>query len=78
MQSDMTRLILSLEEREKSWLKRRSEETGESMAQIIRQAVRQLEEADQRNLDETLAVTRGLWRKGDGLQYQRRIRREWK
>jgi hypothetical protein len=74
----MTRLILSLEEREKSWLKRRSQETGESMAQIIREAVRQLEEADQRSLDEILAATRGLWRKGDGLQYQRRIRREWK
>jgi hypothetical protein len=78
MRSDMTRLILSLDEREKSWLKRRSQETGESIAQIIRQAVQQLEEADQRSLDETLAATRGLWRKGDGLQYQRRIRREWK
>jgi broad specificity phosphatase PhoE len=73
----MTRLILSLEEGEKSWLKRRSRETGESMAQIVRRAIRRLEESEKESLDDTLAVTSGLWRRGDGLRYQRKIRRQW-
>jgi hypothetical protein len=74
----MTRLILSLEEREKSWLKHRSRETGESMAQIVRRAICRLEESEKGSLDDTLAATSGLWRRGDGLRYQRKIRREWK
>ena len=74
----MTRMILSLEDGEKSWLKRRSHETGESMAEIVRRAVRRLQESEEQSLDETLEATRGLWRKGDGLHYQRRIRSDWK
>jgi hypothetical protein len=73
----MTRMILSFEEGEKSWLKRRSHETGESMAEIVRRAVRRLQESEETSLEETLAATRGVWRKGDGLRYQRKVRREW-
>ena len=74
----MIRLILSLSETEKSWLQRRSRETGRSMAQILREAVQKLREAEDESLDEALAATRGLWRKEDGLRYQRKIRAEWK
>jgi hypothetical protein len=71
-------MILSLTENEKAWLQRRSRDTGESMAQILRRAVRRLQEEENQSLDDALAATRGLWRKGDGLRYQRAIRREWK
>jgi len=71
-------MIISLSEGEKSWLKRRSDETGQSMAEIVRRAVQRLQNDDQQSLDEILAQTRGLWRKGDGLRYQREMRREWK
>ena len=74
----MTRLILSLGETEKSWLQRRSRETGRSMAQILREAVQKLRETEEQSLDDALEATRGLWRKGDGLRYQRKIRADWK
>jgi hypothetical protein len=72
-----TRMIVSLEEREKSWLKRRSRETGESMAEIVRRAVRRLRQSEDESLDDLLEATKGIWRKGDGLEYQRKIREEW-
>jgi hypothetical protein len=71
-------MILSLQEHEKTWLQRRSRETGESMAEIVRRAIQSLQKSEEQSLDETLAATRGLWRKGDGLRYQRKVRQEWK
>jgi hypothetical protein len=71
-------MILSLQEHEKAWLQRRSRETGESMAEIVRRAIQSLQKSEAQSLDETLAATRGLWRKGDGLRYQRKVRQEWK
>lgn len=73
----MTRMIVSLGEQEKSWFERRSRETGSSIAEIVRQAVRQMQKTEEQSLDEALEATRGLWRRGDGLRYQRKIRREW-
>ena len=73
----MTRTIISLDSEEKSWLDRKAEETGLSMAEIVRQAIRSLREREQESFDEVLKQTRGLWRRGDGLAYQRRIRKQW-
>jgi hypothetical protein len=74
----MTRMILSLEDQDKSWLERKAREEGVSMAEVVRQAVRRMQHAEEESLDQVLAATRGLWRKGDGLRYQRAVRREWK
>lgn len=74
----MTRMILSLESQEKSWLERRSREMGVSMAEIVRLAVRRMRHAEEESLDQVLKATSGIWRRGDGLRYQRKIRREWK
>jgi hypothetical protein len=74
----MTRMVLSLEDREKAWLERKSRESGESMAEIVRQAIRQRQQAEEESLDQALAATRGLWKRGDGLRYQRKVRSEWK
>jgi hypothetical protein len=74
----MTRIIVSLDEREKSWLERTAREKGVSMAEVVRHAVRQLHKTEEKSLQELLDATRGVWRSGDGLRYQRKIRREWK
>lgn len=74
----MTRMIVSLTETEKFWLQRRSRETGESMAQVLRRGIRRLQEDEEESLHDALTATRGLWRKGDGLRYQQAIRGEWK
>ena len=48
------------------------------MAEIIRTAIRSLQQAEDKSFDEILDATSGVWRKSDGLRYQQKIRREWK
>jgi hypothetical protein len=74
----MMRIILSIEEQEKSWLERKAREDGVSMSEVVRKAVQRMREADQGKLDRILKATSGIWRGGDGLRYQRKIRREWR
>lgn len=74
----MTRTIISLEEQDKSWLERKAREAGVPMAEVVRQAIRRMKQAEDETLDQLLESTRGLWRKGDGLRYQRKLRQEWK
>lgn len=74
----MTRMILSLDEQDKSWLERQAFERGVSMAELVRAAIHAQRQKDDDSLDKLLAKTSGTWRSGDGLQYQRRSRAEWK
>jgi hypothetical protein len=74
----MMRMPVSLEESDRQWLERRARETGVPMSEVVRQAIRQVQQADQKPMKDLLASTKGLWRKGDGLRDQRRIRREWR
>lgn len=74
----MTRIILSIDPHDKSWLERRAKEKNVSMSEVVRQAVRRMRDADQESIDRVLSDTRGIWRSGDGLRYQRRLRLEWK
>jgi plasmid stability protein len=73
----MTRMLISLEENDRQWLEQRAQETGKPMTEVVRQAIRQAQEAEQKPMKDLLASTKGLWRQGDGLRYQRRIRKEW-
>jgi Arc/MetJ-type ribon-helix-helix transcriptional regulator len=77
----MVRTVISLDEEDKRWLDARARETHVSMAEIVRQAVRRLREESAREAratDELLQQTSGIWKQGDGLAYQRRVRDEWK
>ena len=50
------------------------------MTELIRRAVRLLRgqtAEDYRSLEELLAATSGIWKQGDGLEYQNRLRDEW-
>lgn len=72
------RTIITLSEEDKRWLESYSNAHQVSVAEAIRQGIRRLKDAE---LQETYKVlvqsTKGLWKKGDGLKYQRRIRSEW-
>jgi plasmid stability protein len=72
------RMLISLEENDRQWLELRAQETGKPMSEVVRQAIRQAQEAEQKPMKDLLASTKGLWRQGDGLRYQRRIRKEWR
>lgn len=76
----MVRTLISLEDKDKKWLDRTAAAEGVPMTELIRRAVRLLRERSKRerpNLDDLLDATSGSWRLGDGLQYQRKVRREW-
>ena len=77
----MVRTVISLDEEDKRWLDARARETRVSMAEVVRQAVQRLREESAREAratDELLQQTSGIWKQGDGLAYQRRVRDEWK
>ena len=48
------------------------------MTELIRRAVRMLRSVpEEPTTEELLERTRGVWRSGDGLEYQQRMRDEW-
>ena len=73
----MLRTNVSLEPADKQWLDRKARETGRSMTELVREAVRSMRRREEASFDPLLDRTRGSWKKGDGLAYQKRARREW-
>jgi hypothetical protein len=76
----MKRTVISLEERDKAWLDETAARQGTAATELVRRAVKLLRERqslEQQPFGEVLRRTRGLWRSGDGLEYQTRLRDEW-
>jgi len=79
-ENDMTnvRTIITLSEEDKRWLESYSNLHHVSVAEAIRQGIRKLKEAElSENYRTLVQVTKGLWKKGNGLRYQKKIRAEW-
>ena len=74
----MTRTIISLEPEDKQWLERTAQAQGVSMTRLVREAIRRMRQQEDVSLEELLRQTSGLCKKGDGLAWQRRLRREWR
>jgi len=74
----MIRTIISLEPDDKSWLERRSTESGVPMSELVRRAVRRMRQQEEASFDQLLDDTSGLWDQGDGLDFQRRSRAGWR
>jgi hypothetical protein len=76
----MVRTVISLDNEEKSWLDEQSRLRGVPMTQLVREAVRLYKgntDINSTPLERLLNATKGIWKKGDGLKYQRRSRDEW-
>ena len=79
----MIRTVISLDEESKEWLTNRLEQARQehvSTAELIRTAVRKYRDEKKREalpLSDLLKQTSGIWKSGDGLAYQRRLRKEW-
>ena len=76
----MARTVISLPDEDKAWLDRQAAREGVPMTELIRRAVRRLRVASRRGdrtTEELLDITRGTWKRGDGIKYQRALRREW-
>jgi hypothetical protein len=73
------RTIITISDEDKSWLESYSKVTGISMAEAIRRGIAQLREREERDIYQKLVQeTRGIWKKGDGLAYQEKMRSEWR
>lgn len=76
----MVRTVVALAEEDKAWLDRQARSQRLPMTELIRRAVVLLRERGRpegESLDDLLMQTSGLWRQGDGLAWQRRLRDEW-
>ncbi|MEK7404343.1 MAG: CopG family transcriptional regulator [Acidobacteriota bacterium] len=74
----MTRTIISIDPENKQWLERTARAQGVPMAGLVREAIRRMRQQEDVSLEELLKQTSGLWKRGDGLAYQRRLRKEWR
>ena len=73
-----SRTIITLPEDDRRWLLNYSRSRGISMAETVRQGIRGLKASEPQDIYLSLLKrTRGLWRKGEALQYQREVRSEW-
>lgn len=77
----MPRTIVNLSEDDKRWLDRQARERRVSMTSLVSEAVSQYRArenaADRPDLVSALKDTAGLWRQGDALVWQQRLRGEW-
>jgi hypothetical protein len=64
-------VLICLEDDDKRWLAQKAREAGVSVSEIVRQTIQRA------RLTDLLESTKGTWRQGDGLRYQRRVRAEW-
>lgn len=76
----MIRTIISLDPEDKAWLDRKARQERTPMTRLVRRAIqrmRQESEAKPSAFDRLLRETSGLRKFGEGLAYQRKMRREW-
>lgn len=77
----MIRTLVNLEPEDKAWIDQTAKLEHVSIAEVIRRAVHdyrlRMEKRNSPDFNELLQQTRKIWRKGDGLKYQKEIRDEW-
>jgi len=76
----MIRTVISLDAEDKAWLDRAARANRTRMTELVRRAIRQFRErseADPAQFERLLRETAGSWKHGDGLAYQKRLRRDW-
>ena len=77
----MASTLINLDPDDTAWLDREARARNLSMAELVREAVRgyrvRQESRGLSGLQSALQRTAGIWRQGDGLTYQQRLRDEW-
>jgi hypothetical protein len=72
------RIIVTLPEKDKLWLEGYSKAYKVSVAEAIRRGIDKLKNAATgESYHRIVQNTKGIWKKGDGLEYQIDIRSEW-
>lgn len=75
----MARTLITLDDQAKAWLASQAKAERVSMNEIVRRAVDRLRVEYERTqaLAQGLRETAGIWKHGDGLEWQNRLRDEW-
>lgn len=77
----MRRTLIALDADDKAWLDREARRRHVPMTELVRQAIRDYrlreESLSRPTLQTALVRTSGIWRNGDGLNDQQRLRDEW-
>jgi hypothetical protein len=77
----MPKALIDLDPDDMAWLDREAHRQRVPMVELVRQAVRAYRLREQSRctpaLGDVLARTAGLWRQGEGLAWQQRLRGEW-
>jgi hypothetical protein len=72
------RIIITIPDEEIIWLDRYAKERKISAAEAIRQGIGLLKkEQRQKTYQKLVEITCGIWKKGEGLAYQKKVRIEW-
>jgi hypothetical protein len=72
------RITVTIPEQDKLWLETYSRVRSISVAEAVRRGIDRLrKEESPETYRSLLENTRGLWKQGDGLEYQKRLREEW-
>jgi len=75
------RTVISLDPEQKAWLDDTARELGRPMTEIVREALAHYRLSHGRGKKSTyrtlLRRTQGIWKRGDGLTWQRKLRHEW-
>jgi hypothetical protein len=72
------RTIITLPEEDKQWLESYSRAHHISMAEAIRRGIRKLKDVEREGTYRMhVRNSSGIWKSGDGLTYQEKIRSDW-
>jgi hypothetical protein len=72
------RIIITIPDEDKIWLESYSKVHQISVAEAIRQGIGELKKSQsQPTYRQLVERTAGIWKKGDGLEYQEKMRAEW-
>ncbi len=73
------RTIITVSEEDKLWLENYSRSYDISMAEAIRRGITRLKvEEGQSTYERIVRHSRGIWQKEEGLEYQKKLRNEWR
>lgn len=73
------RTIITISDEDKLWLENYSRSYGISLAEAIRRGIARLKDGEGKSFYQLIVrQTRGIWQKGDGLEYQKKVRSEWR
>jgi hypothetical protein len=72
------RIIVTIPEQDRLWLENYSRVRSIPVAEAVRRGIERLRrEETPESYRSLLQSTSGLWKQGDGLEYQQRLREEW-